>query len=139
MRALIFDGCQLRLDEHHADPRPGLDEALLQVRLAGICATDLEIVRGYAGFSGVLGHEFVGHVLACDARPDLAGGMNAERKGQMAQIVRTYAHAGEGAPPRHQPVAQVVIGARIEDRTARGAARASVFRDLVARRDAQLL
>ena len=37
---------------------------LIQVRLAGICATDLEIVRGYAGFEGVIGHEFVGTVVA---------------------------------------------------------------------------
>ena len=37
-------------------------EALVRVRLAGICSTDLEIIQGYMGFSGVLGHEFVGTV-----------------------------------------------------------------------------
>ncbi len=42
--------------------QPG--EALLRVRLAGICATDLELVKGYAGFTGVLGHEFVAEVVA---------------------------------------------------------------------------
>ncbi|MGH9801962.1 MAG: MDR/zinc-dependent alcohol dehydrogenase-like family protein [Blastocatellia bacterium] len=42
-------------------------EALVRVKLAGICNTDLEIVRGYAGFSGTLGHEFVGVV---EASPD---------------------------------------------------------------------
>jgi threonine dehydrogenase-like Zn-dependent dehydrogenase len=35
-------------------------EALVRVTLSGICNTDLEIARGYAGFSGTLGHEFVG-------------------------------------------------------------------------------
>ena len=73
MRALFFDGRQLRLDQRYPNPTPDPGEALLQVLLAGICATDLEIMRGYAGFSGVLGHEFVGRVLACDARPELEG------------------------------------------------------------------
>src|SRR5205085_7372240 len=38
-------------------------EALVQVLRAGICNTDLEIVKGYAGFRGTLGHEFVGRVV----------------------------------------------------------------------------
>lgn len=44
-----------------ATPHRG-GEALVRVQLAGICNTDLEIVRGYAGFQGTLGHEFVGVV-----------------------------------------------------------------------------
>ena len=39
------------------------DEALIRVRRAGICSTDLELVKGYYPFAGVLGHEFVGEVL----------------------------------------------------------------------------
>jgi threonine dehydrogenase-like Zn-dependent dehydrogenase len=73
VHALFFDGRQLRLDEHYPDPEPVSGEALVQVLLAGICATDLEVLAGYAGFTGVLGHEFVGRVLACDARPELVG------------------------------------------------------------------
>jgi len=38
------------------------DEALVRVLLSGICNTDLEIARGYAGFNGTIGHEFVGLV-----------------------------------------------------------------------------
>lgn len=38
-------------------------EALVEVLCAGICNTDLEIVKGYAGFRGILGHEFVGRVV----------------------------------------------------------------------------
>src|SRR5215813_1459100 len=44
-------------------PQPETDgEALVRVTLSGICNTDLEIARGYAGFQGTLGHEFVGVV-----------------------------------------------------------------------------
>jgi len=62
MRALVFDG-KVRLQRRRAEPRPAKGEALIQVHLAGVCATDLEIVRGYMGFAGVLGHEFVGTVI----------------------------------------------------------------------------
>jgi alcohol dehydrogenase len=61
MRALVFDG-GLRLARDHPRPQPGSREALVRVQLAGICNTDLEIMRGYMGFQGVLGHEFVGLV-----------------------------------------------------------------------------
>lgn len=63
MRALRFDG-QLRIDDA-STPEPGPGEALVRVTLAGICNTDIEIARGYMGFAGVLGHEFVGVVEAC--------------------------------------------------------------------------
>jgi len=52
----------LRFDASHAEPQPAAGEALVRVRLAGICNTDLEIVRGYMGYRGVPGHEFVGEV-----------------------------------------------------------------------------
>lgn len=47
-----------------ARPAAG-DDALIRVHLAGICNTDIEITRGYMGFRGILGHEFVGTVEAC--------------------------------------------------------------------------
>jgi threonine dehydrogenase-like Zn-dependent dehydrogenase len=47
-------------------PAPG--DALVKVRLAGICRTDLEITRGYMQFTGVLGHEYVGMVAECRHR-----------------------------------------------------------------------
>ena len=50
-------------------PEAGEGEALVRVRLAGVCATDIEITRGYMGFSGVLGHEFVGEVAGPDGHP----------------------------------------------------------------------
>src|SRR5438132_4562251 len=51
--------------------KPAIDgEALVRVTLSGICNTDLEIARGYAGFQGTLGHEFVGVIESVsEARP----------------------------------------------------------------------
>src|SRR4030095_15243627 len=44
--------------------KPG--EALVRMRMAGVCDTDLQLARGYMGFSGVFGHEFVGEVIESD-------------------------------------------------------------------------
>ncbi|MDX2040793.1 MAG: alcohol dehydrogenase catalytic domain-containing protein [Acidobacteriota bacterium] len=60
VKALRFEQGELHLAEIAKPNREG--EALVRVTLAGICNTDLEIVRGYAGFNGTLGHEFVGVV-----------------------------------------------------------------------------
>ena len=38
-------------------------EALIRIRKAGICSTDLELVKGYYPYTGILGHEFVGDVI----------------------------------------------------------------------------
>lgn len=62
MRALRFDGSRARVVDR-AEPTPGADEALVRVHMAGICRTDIELCRGYLGFQGVLGHEFVGRVV----------------------------------------------------------------------------
>ncbi len=62
MRAILCDS-GLRYAPAHPDPVPLPGEALVRVRLAGICNTDLELVRGYMAFQGVLGHEFVGEVV----------------------------------------------------------------------------
>jgi alcohol dehydrogenase len=64
MKALFFDG-KLSLREV-AKPQRAPGEALIQVLLAGICGTDREIVKGYSGFRGILGHEFVGRAVECD-------------------------------------------------------------------------
>src|SRR5258707_5777535 len=70
MRALRF----LRGLALHDIPRPEQGaEALVRVIKSGICNTDLEIVRGYAGFEGTIGHEFVGVVEKADDRPEIVG------------------------------------------------------------------
>jgi len=61
--ACVFDGREVRLDRSYPEPVPGEGDVLIRTRLAGICRTDLEIVKGYMGFRGVLGHEFVGTAL----------------------------------------------------------------------------
>ena len=43
-------------------PKPELNFALIRILRAGVCNTDIEILKGYMGFTGVLGHEFVGIV-----------------------------------------------------------------------------
>ncbi len=63
MRAITFSD-QLRFEDNRPEPVVGDGECLVKVRLAGICSTDHEIIKGYMGFEGVLGHEMVGDVVA---------------------------------------------------------------------------
>src|SRR5262250_1339908 len=62
MLALVWDGVQARVAQH-PDPSPRHGMALVRVTRAGVCRTDLEIVKGYMSFRGVLGHELVGVVV----------------------------------------------------------------------------
>jgi len=62
MRALFWDGSEARV-VHRPEPQANADMAVVRVALAGVCNTDLELVKGYMGFCGVLGHEFVGTVV----------------------------------------------------------------------------
>lgn len=61
MKAVVFNK-DLKLDNNYPKPIPQKGEALIKVKLAGICNTDFEITKGYMGYKGVLGHEFVGIV-----------------------------------------------------------------------------
>ena len=70
VKALVFDG-KLELREMSL-PTMGEKDALIRVTLGGVCMTDLEIVKGYMNFKGVLGHEFVG-VVERSANPQLLG------------------------------------------------------------------
>jgi threonine dehydrogenase-like Zn-dependent dehydrogenase len=70
MKALRFTEGELRLAETPVPHANG--DALVRVTLSGICNTDLEIVRGYAGFEGTIGHEFVG-VVEWSSNADLIG------------------------------------------------------------------
>jgi 2-desacetyl-2-hydroxyethyl bacteriochlorophyllide A dehydrogenase len=64
MKAVFFDAA-LSVREFEV-PRPAAGEALIQVIYAGICGTDRQILKGYSGFQGIPGHEFVGRVVECD-------------------------------------------------------------------------
>jgi threonine dehydrogenase-like Zn-dependent dehydrogenase len=71
MKALRFNLGQLAVHDIAVPEEPS--EALIRVIKSGICNTDLEIVRGYAGFEGTIGHEFVGIVERADDRPEIVG------------------------------------------------------------------
>lgn len=62
MKGLWLDQQQLTLRTDLEMPQPAPGEALVRVVQAGICNTDLELMRGYYPYSGILGHEFVGVV-----------------------------------------------------------------------------
>jgi threonine dehydrogenase-like Zn-dependent dehydrogenase len=69
MRALWLESRTLTLRDDVPLPVPPAGEALVRVRLAGLCNTDLELVRGYYPYAGVPGHEFVGVVEEAPAAP----------------------------------------------------------------------
>lgn len=63
MKAIVFNNEEgLVLKNDYKKPIPQKGEALIKISLAGICNTDAEITKGYMGYNGVLGHEFVGVV-----------------------------------------------------------------------------
>jgi len=71
MTAAVYDrALKLVKDYRVPEPKPGW--ARIRVKTAGICKTDLEILKGYMGFKGVLGHEFFGTVESC-AEESLVG------------------------------------------------------------------
>ena len=64
MKAIVFDSDNgPHLQEDYPQPAPGAGQVLVAVETVGICRTDLEILKGYMGFTGVIGHEFVGTVI----------------------------------------------------------------------------
>ena len=70
MRGVYLEAGVLQVRDDLPMPSPREGEALVRVHTAGICATDIELLRGYVpGFRGIPGHEFVGTVAE---HPDLA-------------------------------------------------------------------
>jgi threonine dehydrogenase-like Zn-dependent dehydrogenase len=87
MRALRVDHGRTELTDVPSPVAAG--EAIVRVVLSGVCNTDLEIARGYAGFQGTVGHEFVGVV------EDPGGGPLARGDRVVGEI-----NAGCGVCPR---------------------------------------
>ena len=77
MQALWLENNQLTLRNLPQPLKPA--EALVRIRLAGICGTDLELVKGYYPFSGIPGHEFVGEVVAVHPQQTGQPGPGAEK------------------------------------------------------------
>lgn len=70
MIALTLTGGRPTLETARPEPTPAAGQVLIRPTRLGICSTDIELCRGYMGFEGVLGHEFVGVV---EAAADEAG------------------------------------------------------------------
>ena len=73
MRAVWLENQVLSFREDVPVPELLKGEALVKVRLAGICGTDLELVKGYYPYCGIPGHEFVGEVVQAPAAPRRIG------------------------------------------------------------------
>jgi threonine dehydrogenase-like Zn-dependent dehydrogenase len=121
MRALYLSDGNLSLRDDVLRPEATEDDALIRVSLAGICSTDLEMVKGYSGgFRGVLGHEFVGVVEATGAS-ETAGWIGRRVVGAInVGCRRCPVCLGEG--PEHCPN-RTVLGIHARD---------GVFADYVA-------
>ena len=63
MRGLELRAGEVRFRADLERPAPAPGECRVRVTRAGVCATDLALARGYMGFAGVPGHEFVGVAL----------------------------------------------------------------------------
>ncbi len=97
MQALRYENGRLAVADV---PKPRrAEEAVVRVTLSGICNTDVEIVRGYAGFQGTIGHEFVGIV---ESAPD--GALTVGRR-VVGEINAGCGHCPlcAGGDPRHCP------------------------------------
>jgi threonine dehydrogenase-like Zn-dependent dehydrogenase len=73
MRAVWLENQTLNYRNDVPEPKVLAGEALVKIRMAGICGTDLELVKGYYPFSGILGHEFVGEVVQAPEGPERVG------------------------------------------------------------------
>lgn len=73
MRAVWLENQVLSFRDDIPEPVPLKNEALVRVRLSGICGTDLELVKGYYPFKGIPGHEFVGEIVKAPGAPQRIG------------------------------------------------------------------
>jgi threonine dehydrogenase-like Zn-dependent dehydrogenase len=73
VKGIWLENNKLSYRDHLPRPTPSEGEALVKIRLAGICGTDLELLKGYSEFRGIPGHEFVGHIVEAPERPDREG------------------------------------------------------------------
>jgi threonine dehydrogenase-like Zn-dependent dehydrogenase len=73
MNALWLENQKLSFRNNIKPAKPAHGEALIKIKLAGICTTDLEMVKGYYPFTGVPGHEFVGEVVESPTSPEWVG------------------------------------------------------------------
>lgn len=70
MDAVYLENGTIRFEASFPKPSVGSHQVLIKISLAGICATDLALLSGYANFSGIPGHEFVGTVVETGEQVD---------------------------------------------------------------------
>jgi len=100
MKRVFFDSGRITLQDVPT-PLPGPGEVLVRVLWAGICNTDIELLKGYHGFRGVPGHEFVGVV---ESAPD-----SPEAQRLLGQRVTADINIGDGpGDARHVPGRRVL-------------------------------
>lgn len=66
MKAVVLKDKTILLSDENM-PQRSVGEALIKINLAGICNTDIELMKGYMNYQGILGHEFVGKVVESDS------------------------------------------------------------------------
>lgn len=108
MQALRYDdteqGLHLSCDQEQPIPKSG--EALIRILRAGICSTDLEIIKGYVpGYKSSLGHEFVGVVESCDD----SKWQGQKVVGEINCLCEAYQHSDPVMVRNHAPN-RVVLG-----------------------------
>ncbi len=93
MKALWLENNQISLRDVPQPNKP--NEALIKIRKAGICSTDLELVKGYYPYTGVLGHEFVGEVVSAPDALDRSarGGRDQRCLRKMRSLPERTPHA----------------------------------------------
>lgn len=101
MKALVFDN-ELKLDNNYPMPEVKNGEVLIKTSMVGICNTDFEITKGYMGYKGILGHEFVGVVV--DGDKDLVG---KRVVGEINLACNNCSYCGQGLQ-RHCPNRQTL-------------------------------
>jgi len=104
MKALRYEDQKLAIA--NVDKPAADGEALVRVTFSGICNTDLEIARGYAGFAGTLGHEFVGVVESLRADEALA----RHRVGRLGRAQSTEPLVTRGLMPGDRVVGEINAG-----------------------------
>jgi threonine dehydrogenase-like Zn-dependent dehydrogenase len=92
MQALLLTDTGPKFAADYPKPQPAPGEALIRITRAGICNTDQELIKGYKGYRGVLGHEFVGVVEEVNASQSaiqpgmrVVGEINATPPGALAR------------------------------------------------------
>lgn len=104
MRALVYDSA-IKVHTTVPIPEPAAGQSLLRVHKAGICNTDLEIIQGYKGFHGILGHEFVAEVA--DGNPEWVG---RRVVGEISDACGSCDYCGAGIPSqcRHRKTVGII-------------------------------